>query len=167
MWVWTLKNITQYYTSRGSSFYHCFIDASKAFDRVKNWKLFNKVLVRGTPCYLVNLLIYCYTTQKFTVKKGSSFSLPFTMANGIRQGGILSPYLYNVYTNYLSATLRDTDNSCHIHEGCINLLSYADDMVLLTPSADGLYDLINVCQVDVAKHYIIYNITKTECIVVP
>ena len=40
-------------------------------------------------------------------------------------------------------------------------------MVLLTPLADSLQDLINVCQVYDAKHDIVYNTTKTECMVVP
>ena len=40
-------------------------------------------------------------------------------------------------------------------------------MVLLAPSADALQDLINVCQVYVAEHEIVYNTTKTECMVVP
>ena len=46
---------------------------------------------------------------------------------------------------------------CHIHDGCINSLSYADDMVLLTPSTDALQDIINVCQVYAAKHDIVYR----------
>jgi len=134
---------------------------------VNYWKLFNKLLIRGSPGYIVNLLIYWYTTQEFTVKWGNSYSLPFKTANGIRQGGILSPYLYNVYTDDLNVTLRDTGIGCHIHDGCINSLSYADDMVLLAPTADALQDLINVCQVYGAKHDIVYNTTKTECMVVP
>ena len=79
----------------------------------------------------------------------------------------MSPYLYNVYTDDLSATLRDTGIGCHIHDGCINSLSYADDMVLLAPTTDALQDLINVCQVYAAEHDIVYNTTKTECMVVP
>ena len=74
---------------------------------------------------------------------------------------MLSPYLYNVYTDDLSATLGDTGIGCHIHDGCINSLSYADDMVLLAPTTDALQDLINVCQVYAAQHDIVYNTTKT------
>ena len=165
--VWTLKNIIQYYTSRGSPVYLCFLDASKAFDRVNYWKLFNKLLTRGTPGYIVKLLMYWYTTQEFVVKWGASHSLPFKTANGIRQGGILSPYLYNVYTDDLSAALRDTGTGCHLHDKCVNSLSYADDMVLLAPTAEALQDLIGVCEVYAARHDIVYNTTKTECMVVP
>ena len=73
--------------------------------------------------------------------------------------------MYNVYTDDLSATLRDTSISCHIHDGCINSLSYADNMVLLAPSADALQNFINVCQVYGAKYDIVYNTTKTVCMV--
>ncbi|KAG0710958.1 hypothetical protein GWK47_002394 [Chionoecetes opilio] len=71
-----------------------------------------------------------------------------------------------MYMDDLSANLRDTGIGCHMHDGCINSLSYADDMVLLAPTADALQDLINVCQVYAAKHAIVYNTTKTECMVV-
>ena len=72
-----------------------------------------------------------------------------------------------MYTDDLSVILRDAGIGCDIHDGCINSLSYADDMVLLTPSTDALQDLTNVCQVYAAKHDIAYNSTKTECMVVP
>ncbi len=166
MCVWTLKNIIHSYTSRGSPVYLCFLDASKAFDRVNYWKLFQKLLIRGTPGYLVKLLAHWYTTQEFTVKWGNSFSLPFRTANGIRQGGILSPYLYNVYTDDLSVALRDAGIGCHVYDRCINTLSYADDMVLLAPSSDALQSLIDVCQDYATRHDILYNTTKTECMVV-
>ena len=159
--VWTLKNITSYYTSRGSPVYLCFLDASKAFDRVNYWKLFSKLLDRGAPSYLVNLLVYWYTSQDFIVRWGSSLSPPFKTGNGIRQGGILSPYLYNVYTDQLSATLRGKAIGCFIHDLCINSLSYADDMVLLAPTLESLQTLINVCQEYATDHDIIYNTTKT------
>ena len=55
---------------RGSPIYLCFLDAIKVFDRMNYWKLFNKLLVRGTP---VILLIYWYTIQELTVKLGNSF----------------------------------------------------------------------------------------------
>ena len=165
--VWTLKSIIGYYTSRGSPVYLCFLDASKAFDRVNYWKLFNKLLLRGAPKHLINLLIFWYTNQNFTVGWGSSMSPPFTTANGIRQGGIISPYLYNVYMDGLSARLRDTGVGCHVSDRCINSLSYADDMVLLAPTVEALQRLLAVCQEYATQHDMLYNTTKTECMIIP
>ena len=48
---------------------------------------------------IVQLLMTWYESQKFHVLWGSSLSEGFTVTNGVRQGGILSPYLFNVYTD--------------------------------------------------------------------
>ena len=39
--VVTLKSVIKYYTQQSTPVYSCFLDASKAFDRVNHWKHFN------------------------------------------------------------------------------------------------------------------------------
>ena len=55
-----LKETIRHYTSLGSNVVSCFIDASKAFDRVNHLKLFETLLVRNVPKVLIRLLIYWY-----------------------------------------------------------------------------------------------------------
>ena len=83
-----------------------------AFDRVNHSLLFDKLCARGVPFYLIRLLVYWYEHQRMCVRWGGVYSSSFTGTNGVRQGGILSPYLFNVYVNDLSVKL----NSCHV--GC-------------------------------------------------
>ncbi|XP_060810083.1 uncharacterized protein LOC106141058 [Amyelois transitella] len=52
----------------------------------------------------------------------------------MRQGGLTSPKLFNLYINKLIERLSSTYIGCHVGETCINNISYADDMVLLSPS---------------------------------
>ena len=42
MCVFSLKQVIEYYNSRSSPVYVCYIDASKAFDRINHWCLFKK-----------------------------------------------------------------------------------------------------------------------------
>ena len=67
----------------------CFMDASKAFDRVNHWTLFKKLIDRGTPLIFVRIIMQWYTTQKACVRWGSALSDNFLITNGVRQGGII------------------------------------------------------------------------------
>ena len=67
------------------------------------------MIKRGIPPLLVRVQIYWYTTQTFCVKWGSVTSSYFNVTNGVRQGGILSPYLFTLYVNvkYLGVIMND------------------------------------------------------------
>ena len=70
-----------------SPVYICYLDASKAFDRLNYWCLFNKLLNRNFPKTVVKLLIFWYTTQSMCVQWNSCISASFLVSNGVRQGG--------------------------------------------------------------------------------
>ena len=91
------------------------------------------------------------------VRWGSAFSDFFLVNNGVRQGGILSPLLFNVYINELSESLSKLPVGCCCGNTVVNHLMYADDIVLFAPSAKGLQRIINVCDND-----IILNSSKSQ-----
>ena len=59
--------------------------------------------------------------------------MTFSCSNGIRQGGQLSPLLYNVYTGDLNHHLQATGVGFYVGGAWENSLRYADDVVLLAP----------------------------------
>ena len=81
---------------------------------------------------------FWYTSQTMYVRLYNVISSGFGVSNGVRQGGILSPYLFCVYMDDLSNKLNDIKVGCTIGATLINHLMYADDLVLLSPSAMGL-----------------------------
>ena len=143
--------------------YACFIDASKAFDRVNHWFLFDKLLNRGVPIMLVRILMTWYTTQTFVVKWDNVISSTFHVSNGVRQGGVLSPILFNIFIDDLSERLIESKIGCHFNGICYNHLNYADDCVLLAPSSQALQALINVCNAFAKNNDMIYNCKKSMC----
>ena len=58
MCIFTLKNVIKYYTRQNTPVFSCFLDASKAFDRVNHWKLFRKLIIRKVPLMIVRMLIF-------------------------------------------------------------------------------------------------------------
>ena len=145
--IYTLKEVIDFYKSESTSIYVCFMDASKAFDRVNHWLLFKKLIDRGMPLIFVRILMEWYTTQKACVRWGSAVSDSFVVTNGVRQGGILSPLLFNVYMDGLSSSLSNTPTGCAIGGVMVNHIMYADDLVVISPSVKGLQRLLDVCAV--------------------
>ena len=80
------------------------------------------------------------------VRRGNSLSMTFGCSNGIRQGGQLSPLLYNVYTDDLNHYLQVTGVWCYVGGALVNAKSYADGMVLLGPTVTALQTLLEVCR---------------------
>ena len=142
-----------------------FLDASKAFDRVNHWTLFRKLLNRGVPVILIRILLYWYRTQTFCIKWGSTTSEFFNVSNGVRQGGILSPYLFIVYIDDLSNMLNSYGIGCHIHNCCINHVFYADDICVIAPNPSGLQGLLNICAKFGLENDVEYNPIKSLCMV--
>ena len=103
--IYVLKEIIDAYRVLNGSVFTCFVDASKAFDRVNHSILFGKLSNRGIPQYVIRILSYWYENQQTCVRWGGTYSTFFSVTNGVRQGSILSPYLFNIYMSTTSVWL--------------------------------------------------------------
>merc|ERR1712055_1078551 len=163
--IFVLKEAIDFYVGQQSSVYLCFLDASKAFDRVNHFTLFDKLIKRGVPGYLVRILIFCYSKQNMSIRWGSSLSKSFKVSNGVRQGGILSPYLFNIYMDDLSGRLKKHYAGCKIANRIINHLFYADDLLLLCPTFRGLQELLEIFEKYASEHDIKFNAKKSVVLI--
>ena len=72
--VFVLKELIDSYRMVNGSVFTCFLDASKAFDRVNHSLLFYKLCARGVPFYLIRLLVYWYEHPRMCVRWGGVYS---------------------------------------------------------------------------------------------
>ena len=163
MCVFAVQQMVDMYSSMNSPVYICYLDASKPFDRINHWSLFTKLLHRKFPKLLVRLIVFWYTVQQFVIQWGSSTSMPFTVSNGVRQGGILSPILFCLYMDNLSMKLLETKVGCNVNNVFINHMMYADDTAHIAPSPMALQILIDCCVSFAASNDIIFNQSKSKC----
>ena len=106
--IYTVKSVIKYYNYFRSPVFTCFLNASKAFDRVNHWTLIKKLLLKGVPTVLVRILCSWDRSQQLCIQWGKTKSLFFTITNRVRQGGIFSPKLFSIYIDDLSKMLNDT-----------------------------------------------------------
>jgi hypothetical protein len=164
--IFCLKQTVQYYTSRKTPVYACFLDLSKAFDLVSYNMLWKKLKCEtGLPSDVVSIFKYWYDNQRNCVKWAGSHSVDYGLKCGMRQGGLTSPRLFNLYINKLIEGLSSTYIGCHVGGVCFNSISYADDMVLLSPSIGALRKLLHMCEEYAVNHGLRYNSLKSEFMV--
>ena len=159
-----LKNVVSKYIHRGSQVYGCFLDASKAFDRVNHKLLLQLLLKRNVPSPILQFLFSWYQTQTFSVRWNSTLSSGFGVLNGVRQGGVLSPIPFTVYLDELLVRLSCLGTGCYSGYHFIGALGYADDIALLTPSPSALRLLLSECEAFAGEYDLVFNATKTQLI---
>ena len=74
---------------------------AKAFDCVYHNKLWKILKEMGIPDHLTCLLRNLYAVQEATVRTGHGTTDWFQIGEGVRQGYILSPCLFNFYAEYI------------------------------------------------------------------
>ena len=112
--------------------YFCFIDYAKAFDCVDNNKLWKILQEMWIPDHLTCLLRNLYAGQETTVRTGHGTTDWFQIGKGVHQGCILSPYLFNLYTEYImrNTGLEETQAGIKIGRNT-NKLRCVDDTTLM------------------------------------
>ena len=120
--------------------YFCFIDYAKAFDYVDHNKLWKILKEMGIPDHLIYLLRNLYACQETTVRTRCGTIDCFQTGKGVCQGCILSPWLFNLYAEYVmrNAGLEEAQAGIKIARRNINNLRYADDTTLMAESEEEL-----------------------------
>ena len=117
----------------------------------------------GIPDHLTCLLRNLYTGQEAAVRTGHGTTDWFQIGKGVHQGCILSPCLFNFYTEYImrNAGLEEAQAEIQIAGRNINNLRYADDTTLMAESEEELKSLLKVKEKS-EKVGLKLNIQKTK-----
>ena len=149
-----LNETLSYYANNGRSVYCTFLDATKTFDRVDYAKLFKLLVHRMHPPVRVRLLLNMYTSHVYRVSWNGICSVPFTVRNGVKQGGVISPAHFCIYFDKLLGKLAEAGVGCYIGNICIGALAYADDIVFFFTIHFVILFLISIVCTLLLMHYV-------------
>ena len=118
----------------------------------------------GIPDHLNCLLTNVYEGQEATFRSGHGTTDWFQIGQGVRQGCILSPCVFNLYAEYImrNAGLEEAQDGIKIAARNINNLRYADDTTLMAESEEELKSLLMKVKEESEKVGLKLNIQKTK-----
>ena len=113
----------------------------------------------------IRVIANLYWHQKAAIRIQNQLS-PFTpIQRGVRQGCVLSPYLFNIYTEFISRECNELEG-INIHGLNINNLRYADDTALITENQENLQKVVTKVREESSKAGLEMNVKKTKTMII-
>lgn len=145
----------------------CFIDYEKAFDRVRHQKLVQILRRLDIDQKDVRCIENLYWNQSAAVRVDNEITGAQQIFRGVRQGCVLSPLLFNLYSeNIFQEALEGQEIGIKVNGIRINNIRYADDTVLIADNMNDLQTLLDMIGIHSRRMGIDINTKKTKFLIV-
>ena len=104
--IYRLRSIVDHYVINESTVNLCFLDVSKAFDKMDRYTLLLKLMKRRVPCSIIKLFQFWYENSWNFVRWENVLSMPYELAAGVKQGSVCSRVLFSIYVNDMIVKLN-------------------------------------------------------------
>ena len=142
--IFALTSVIRNRISEGKSTYCAFIDFRKAFNVVDRSLLIHKLSKLGINGNILQLRKELYNKTSNVIRVNGQLSDEFESKNGVKQGDNLSPTSFNCYINGLIEEIKSENLGIKINdEYKLCILTYANDIVLISPDARELQIMLN------------------------
>ena len=161
-----LHNLIQHLCHKnGKKMYACFVDFSKAFDRLPRDLLFEKLKSLGINGRFLAVLQNLYANDRTCIQSDGKISKEFPVNQGVRQGCVLSPLLFNIFMSGLSKNLEHENKITLYNDIAINSIFWADDLLLFSETEVGLNSILKQVDEYCSTNRMKINFDKTKCMV--
>ena len=132
--IFVLRNIIEQSLEWNASLYTCFVDYEKAFDSVHRETLWRIMHSYGIPSKFIRMVKLFYSNTKCAVIDGAGKSEWFTVKAGVKQGCVMSGFLFLLVIDWIMCRTTEQGNTGIRWKMMRQLedLDYADDIALIS-----------------------------------
>jgi hypothetical protein len=138
-----------------------FIDIKKAYDSVARRKLWERLRRMGLGGLFLGMLRGLYSEDNFITEMNGVTSRRIYLGRGVRQGCSLSPLLFALYLVEWGRSLEGSSDGFKVGNLIISGLLFADDLVVCSPTPEGLARLLKLCQRRAAELQLTISLKKS------
>ncbi|KAL1447433.1 hypothetical protein WDU94_013960 [Cyamophila willieti] len=161
--LFSLNVLTQRYVDVNENIYACFIDYRKAFDCVQHDKMMSILTTLQLNKHDLKIIQNLYWNQTAAVRLNQDSSEAILIQKGVRQGCVLSPLLFNVYSETIfKETIAEINKGIKINNRMVNNLRYADDTVIMASNVEDLQQMLNLLVTSSEQQGLYINTSKTK-----
>jgi len=110
--IYSVRKVVEHYVNGGSTVNVCLLDLSKAYDKMNHFGLYIKLMNRSIPVQVLSVLEHWFALCLSCVKWGSVMSYFYVLKTVVRQGGVLSPFLFSVFIDDLVKLVNKDNIGC-------------------------------------------------------
>ena len=154
-------DVISYFVSHGSPVYACSLDAEGAFDALPHPVIFYKA-IDVIPDIYWRVLVHWYQNLTVCIQWGNYISEDIRVRMGTRQGGLSSPFLFNLFYEGMIHGISNMTCGMRIQDKTFNVYCYADDLLVTSATVVGLQEILNYANKYVKSHGLRFNPMKTE-----
>ena len=157
--IFALRMIIERALEVNKDIYLCFIDYTKAFDRVKHAEIIEILQNLNIDSKDLRIIENIYWEQTAALRLNNNLTKFQKIKRGVRQGCVLSPDLFSLYSEIIIRAIKEMPG-IKIGGCIINNLRYADDTVLVAEKEEDLQKLLDVVVKESEKKGLDLNIKK-------
>ena len=163
--IFTFKSLSEKFVEKKREMFVRFMDLEKAYDRVDREKMFRVLHKKGITGGLLEAVKSFYRNSMAGVRVGHKTGDLFEVRGGLRQGCVMSPWLFNLYVDEVIKGMNRGGRGVRVrYEGDVeevSVLLFADDAVLMAETEERMGELMGEFVRECEDKGLRVNVSKT------
>lgn len=161
--IYSISTILDITRRQKKQLHVAFLDIKKAFDSISQHSIFEALHNKGFPEKIIEYIKYIYKNSEIILEINGENSEIIKPGQGVRQGDPLSPIIFNLVMDEILVKISK-NIGFEYQQLILNALAFADDLILLASTKEGLQSLLNEITIEMERHGLSLAPNKCKCL---